>query len=318
MGFGVRAVIWLSGMFAANVMMALLCFALYGICLGLFSIIPPGEWLARDMLEMASFPSFLLTPIFSGFVASFCWRRLQPSLGGVALGVLGQVMMILVGAAVILKEGIICLLIVAPLFYGASLAGALIGRVIFRKDMTKMRLSFIPLIAVAIVVEPLFRTPENGVVVDEILIKASPARVWPNLTSFPPIQTPPKFWMFKLGLPYPMETTSGGDYVGADRSCIFSDNMVFEEKVCELVTNENLTFDITKLPQHPELIGHITPYRGQFLLRDNKDGTTTLIGSTWYTVQVRPLPYFDWWTAQIFRAVHLRVMEDVKQRSEAL
>jgi hypothetical protein len=64
------------------------------------------------------------------------------------------------------------------------------------------------------------------------------------------------------------------------------------------------------------LIGHITPSRGQFLLRDNGDGSTTLVGSTWYSLHVRPLWYFDWWTEQIFRAVHLRVMNDIRQRAE--
>ena len=46
------------------------------------------------------------------------------------------------------------------------------------------------------------------------------------------------------------------------------------------------------------------------------DGTTTLIGRTWYTLQVRPAFYFDWWTHDIFRAVHLRVMKHIQQLSE--
>ncbi len=216
------------------------------------------------------------------------------------------------------REGIICLLIVAPIYFAMVLAGALMGRVYFKRDVTKMRLSLLPLVVLLAVGEPLTRSEHTGVVVDEILIKAPPAKVWKNVTSFPAIQTPPEYWMFKIGLPYPMETTSGGDFVGAGRECIFTDGMIFGEKVSELVTNENLTFDITELPQHPELIGHITPHKGQFLLKDNGDGTTTLTGSTWYTLHVRPLWYFNWWTEQIFRAVHLRVMEDIRTRTEAL
>ena len=54
----------------------------------------------------------------------------------------------------------------------------------------------------------------------------------------------------------------------------------------------------------------------QFELRDNHNGTTTLIGRTWYTLHVRPVWYFDWWTRYIFRAVHLRVMENVREQSE--
>ena len=54
-----------------------------------------------------------------------------------------------------------------------------------------------------------------------------------------------------------------------------------------------------------------------FVDRNNGDGTTTLVGRTWYTLHVRPAPYFDWWTHDILSAVHLRVMEDIRRRAEA-
>jgi len=149
------------------------------------------------------------------------------------------------------------------------------------------------------------------------LIRAPSTKVWPEAKTFPQIPSAPRFWLFRLGLPFPMATTASGDFIDADRECIFSRNAVFKEKVVELVPLERLTFDIVESPQDPELIGHLTPHRGQFLLRSNADGTTTLVGSTWYTLRVRPLWYFDLWTHHIFRAVHLRVMEDIRRRAES-
>lgn len=309
--------IWLGGMVAGNVTLAVTYALAVAAMTGLLSLIDRAQT-GEVFLFVVGLPSFAFVPLFAGAVASLCWRSLRPGVGMTALGTLGMAMIALVGAAVFLQEGVICLLIVAPLFYAVVFGGALIGRVAFRKDVTKLRLSVLPFLALLAFGEPLFRMDQTDVVVDEVVIKAPPAKVWPNVTRFPAIQTPPDYWMFKMGLPYPMETTSGGDFVGADRECIFTDGMVFGEKVSEWVKNENLTFDITELPQHPELIGHITPYRGQFLLKDNGDGTTTLIGSTWYVLHVRPLWYFNWWTEQIFRAVHLRVMHDIRERSEAL
>src|SRR3954465_15044861 len=137
-----------------------------------------------------------------------------------------------------------------------------------------------------------------------------------HLTAFPHIPARPKFWLFRLGLPYPVATTTAGAFVDADRRCIFSGNAVFKERVVELVPQEKLTFDIIESPADPELVGHLTPHRGRFVLRSNSDGTTTLIGSTWYTLHVRPTWYFDLWTEHIFRAVHLRVMEDIRRRAE--
>ena len=180
-----------------------------------------------------------------------------------------------------------------------------------------MNLCVLPLLAIVVAVEPLLREDRESVVVDEIRINAPPSRVWPHVLSFAPIQEQPAFWLFRLGLPYPVATTSAGDFIGADRNCIFSGNAVFKEKVVSFVPERDLTFDIIESPPDPELVGHLTPKRGQFLLRDNGDGTTTLIGSTWYTLHVRPLWYFDLWTHYIFSAVHLRVMHHVQRLAEA-
>ena len=86
--------------------------------------------------------------------------------------------------------------------------------------------------------------------------------------------------------------------------------------IAELVPNAKLTFDIIEQPTHPEAYGHITLHRGRFVLRDNGDGTTTLIGTSWYTLHVRPLWYFDLWTSDMTRAVHLRVMHHVRRLAE--
>lgn len=305
-----RGAIWLLGVVVATVVTA----ALYGaICLLYVSV---ENRAFQQAVLIFGIPSFFLVPLCGGVAASYCWRRLNPDVGEIALRILALTLLDLIAAAVILREGVICLLIVSPLLYGMFFTGAVAGRVWFKSDPTRLRFSVLPLLALLALGEPALRSDQSGVVVDEILIKAPPAKVWPELTSFPAIPEPPRFWMFRLGLPYPVETTTEGDFVGAGRRCVFSDNMVFEEKVVACVPQKDLTFDITGLPQHPELIGHITPSRGQFLLRDNGDGTSTLTGSTWYTLHVRPLWYFDWWTHLIFRAVHLRVMHDIRERAE--
>lgn len=309
-----RRLTWLLGMVVGNVATGLLY---AGLTMLFFNLPSAFRSQAFGIFGIVGLPSFILIPLFGGLVAGYCWRRLNPGIGATALGALGMMLLGLGGAAVAFREGIICLLIVSPLFYTMTFSGALLGRVWFKSERTRLRLCILPLAVLFTAGEFLTRSDRPGVVTDEILIHATPAKVWPNLTAFPAIQAPPDFWMFHLGLPCPVETTSEGDFVGADRRCIFSDDMVFTERVTRLVPHENLTFDIVELPRHPELIGHVTPHRGQFLLRDNGDGSTTLTGSTWYTLHVRPLWYFDWWTQYIFRAVHLRVMEDIRRRAES-
>ena len=61
---------------------------------------------------------------------------------------------------------------------------------------------------------------------------------------------------------------------------------------------------------------HWSAWFGGLVLTREGDGTTTLIGRTWYNLHVRPAWYFDWWTHEIFRSVHLRVMNNVKRLAE--
>jgi hypothetical protein len=223
----------------------------------------------------------------------------------------------LVAGTVAFHEGIICLLILSPLFFGAVLTGSLLGRILFKSQPKRLQLSFVPLLGLLALVEVFTRVDKERVVTDQIVIQSPPTKVWACLKSFPEIPASPRFWLFRLGLPYPVATTASGDFLNAERECIFSQGAIFRERVVELVPGQKFTFEIIESPPDPELVGHLTPRRGQFVLRTNPDGTTTLAGSTWYTLHVRPLWYFDLWTHYIFRAVHLRVMEDIRRRAES-
>jgi hypothetical protein len=295
---------WVTGIICGDLVIGLL----YG-----------AAWLVmrnKEDYALLGVPSFFLMPAAGGLVASYFWRGLKPRIGETASHTLWMTIVALVGATIAFHEGFICLVIVSPLFYASIFAGALVGRIWFRTVPPRLRLGFLPLVAIVVWGEPFARAPHESVVTDELVIHASPEKVWPLVTSFPQIPAKPNFWLFRMGLPYPSATTSAGDFINADRECIFSHGAVFKEKVAEFVPREKLTFRIVEIPKDPELTGHLTPRLGQFVLRPNADGTTTLIGSTWYTLHVRPLWYFDLWTRHIFRAVHLRVMEDIRHRAE--
>lgn len=299
-----RWLVWLAGILIGDLAVAVQ----YGLAV-----------LLQDkgaLFRMFGLPSIFLAPAVGGLIASYIWHRVKPTIGLTILNTFLMTLLTLVIGFTLFKEGAICLLILSPIFFCAVLAGTMAGRILFKSYPTRLRVSVLPLLALLALAEPLTRQQRQNIVTDEILIRAPASRVWPQLTSFGKISTTPRFWLFQLGLPYPQSTTSAGDFINAERECIFSGGAVFKEKVIELIPQQKLTFDITRSPQDPELIGHLTPQRGQFILRNNGDGTTTLVGSTWYTLHVRPLWYFDLWTHHIFKAVHLRVMEDVRRRAE--
>ncbi|HEV2804990.1 MAG TPA: hypothetical protein VGW57_08685 [Chthoniobacterales bacterium] len=275
-----------------------------------------GAYKHNDVATLVMWPSFFLIPFLVGLVAAWFWRGLNRTLGWSFLDALWVSLLGLAAAAIILREGVVCLVIVFPALYLFIVCGILLGRIWFRPNYTKLQLTVFPLLALMTLGESVYHSEQKAVVTDRILIHAPPARVWPHVLEFPEIPDPPDYWMFRLGLPYPTTTTNGGNFVGADRQCAFSNGVVIRERVAEFVPGEKLTFDIAEQPADPEAYGHITLHRGQFVLQDNHDGTTTLIGSSWYTLHVRPRWYFDLWTHDMTRAVHLRVMNHIKRLSE--
>jgi hypothetical protein len=269
-----------------------------------------------NAIRVLGLPSLLLAPFVVGFVASWYWHPITYGLRDTLLYSLLCTLLAFGVAVLLFHEGLICLLILAPLFYFAVLTGAQVGRIWFDRRGGRMNAFIFPALFIIVLGEPALRGPRIGVVTDEIQIAAPPSKVWPHVLAFDEIPERPNYWLFHLGLPYPVRTTNGGDFAGADRACEFSGHAVFKERIAEIEPQRLLTFDITDMPRDPELVGHLDAHRGQFELIDNHDGTTTLIGRTWYSLHVRPAFYFDWWTHDIFRAVHLRVMRHVKNLAE--
>jgi hypothetical protein len=275
-----------------------------------------GAYKSSDLLTFIAWPSFFLIPFLVGLIAAWFWRRIHRTIAWSALDAVIVTLVGLAAAAIILREGIVCLVIVSPALYAFILCGILLGRVWFRPNYSKLQLTIFPLLALLTLGESLYHSEQQAVVTDRIVIHASPAKVWPHVLAFPEIPDRPDYWIFRLGLPYPTQTTNGGNFLGADRQCTFSNGVVIKERVAEFVPNEKLTFDVAEQPSDPEAYGHITLHRGQFVLQDNHDGTTTLIGSSSYTLHVRPRWYFDIWTRDMTRAVHLRVMNHIKRLAE--
>lgn len=297
----------LLGIFVSNAIGGALLFALVWLL---------GAYRQSDLTAFIAWPSFFLIPFFVGLVAAWFWRSLNRTLGWSFLDALWVTLVGLAAAAVVLREGVVCLVIVSPALYVFILCGILLGRVWFRPNFSQLQLTIFPLLVLVALGESLYHTEQQAVVTHRILIHAPPAKIWPHVLAFPVIPEQPDYWIFRLGLPYPTQTTNGGNFVGADRQCIFSNGVVIKERVAEFVPNEKLTFDVAEEPTDPEAYGHITLHRGQFVLEDNHDGTTTLIGSSWYTLHVRPRWYFDLWTRDMTRAVHLRVMNHIRRLAE--
>jgi len=260
---------------------------------------------------------FTLVPGVMGLVGAFCWKDLRLSSVEYFLYSLPIAAVGLLGGGVFMGEGAVCLLTVSPLLLAFVFLGSLLGRWLFALGNKTLNMSLAPVILSFLMIDLFSPHHFANCVSDTVVIKATPAQVWSHLAVVPPIPSKPDFWLFRAGLPYPVQATARGTGVGATRRCIFSKNRIFEEKITHWEPSRRLTFEVTHQPSDPEILGHARVLRGQFDLQDNGDGTTTLTGTSWYELYVYPAAYYDLWAGSIARQVHVRVMTHIKTLSEA-
>ncbi len=223
---------------------------------------------------------FVLVPFVMGLVSAFFWKSLTLTTMEYFLYSLLNSACGIVCGGLFMGEGVICLLIVSPLLIAFVFSGALTGRWLFRFNSNRLNFSLIPLALALLTADVLSPHHYENAITDTVVIHAPPALVWSHLAAVPLIPERPNYWLFRLGLPYPTNATVTGQGVGATRQCVFSRHCVFQEKIVAWDPGRRLTFDVTAQPRDPEILGHARVRRGQFLLRDNHDGTTTLIGTS--------------------------------------
>ncbi|MDB5014287.1 MAG: hypothetical protein JWQ25_2489 [Daejeonella sp.] len=262
------------------------------------------------------YSEFVIVPFVMGIICAWSWKELDMKRSTMTwLSCLNALIGIGL-SAILLKEGAICLLIVSPLVFGFIITGAFTGRAMFKKNNQNLNVSILSLLLVLFIADSLSVHQYENLVSDEIVINAPPEKVWKNVVTFENIKEKNKYWLFQAGMPAPMATTVTGYYKGAGRKCIFSNGYTFDEKIVTYQLNHDLTFDIVGQPKDPEIMGHIDIIRGQFLLKDNGNGTTTVVGNSWYKLYVFPVWYYNIWAKSITRNVHLRVMDHIKALSE--
>lgn len=234
-------------------------------------------------------------------------------------------------------EGIICLLMAAPIAAGLALLGGSLGFAIQAVHWTRKGAPFV--MSVMLVALPsLFGyehasklQPRLYEVYSEIVVDAPPEMVWKKVVAFTEIP-PPEELLFRAGITYPMRAEIAGVGAGAVRRCVFSTG-AFVEPI--EVWNEPMLLRFS-VAENPAPLNELTPYghiepahlhgyfvshQGQFLLTELPGGKTRLTGTTWYTNAMWPEEYWHYWSDYIIHRIHMRVLlhiqEEAEQRKQA-
>jgi len=272
---------------------------------------------------------FFVTPFVMGAVSAFLLNRPAEQTRGKTVAV-ACVSVLIAGGALMLfaLEGLVCLLMAAPIALTVALIGAVIGRAIAiqtrtpDRDVAACMLALPGLVgAEAAVVEPPLHE-----VVSVVEVDAAPAKVWANVVDFGELD-PPAEWFFHTGIAYPVRARLEGRGVGAVRYCEFSTGP-FVEPITVWDEPQRLAFDVAKQPHAmrewspfkyvhaPHLDGSLRSKRGEFRLIELPGGRTRLEGHTWYELEMYPNVYWKIWSDAAIHAIHERVLRHVKRRSE--
>lgn len=277
---------------------------------------------------------FILSPFFIGLVSSSL--KSHYSIEKVSFKDCHKTMVLslfflMIALIICAIEGLMCIIMAAPLGYLVALVGTLIGYVVFNNKPNKTLLLIF--LASNLFLLPSFIALEKNTekeliiypVKTSVIIKASKQEVWNHLVEFSEIEAPTEF-MFKNGISYPINSEVKGHGVGAIRYCNFStgsfvepvdiwnepDLLHFVVKEQPIPMKEFSPYDIH--PKH--LHGYFVSVKGQFKLNDLGNGQTQLEGTTWYYNKIHPQIYWKQWTDLIIHTIHERVLKHIKTETE--
>ncbi|HEU0369960.1 MAG TPA: hypothetical protein VFR42_12150, partial [Candidatus Acidoferrum sp.] len=225
-------------------------------------------------------------------------------------------------------EGVICIMMAAPLAFCLALLGGSLGYGIqaahWGRRHAPAMLGMVLLFPPGFYGIEHFTRPQPGVfeVKSAIEIKAPPEKVWQKVVAFTEIP-PPTETLFRFGVAYPIRAEIAGHGPGAVRHCVFSTGP-FVEPITVWDEPHLLRFSVTENPAPMNELtpyGHIEPkhlhgyfesHQGQFLLTELPGGRTRVEGTTWYSHSLWPETYWHWWSDYIIHRIHLRVLNHIR------
>ncbi len=243
-----------------------------------------------------------------------------------------SVVLLSLGLVAVAVEGLICLVMAAPIGAGVAMMGGTLGYSIqmrhWNRQQTPAMLGVVLLFAPAIFgMERAARIePPMLEVNTAIEVNAPPEAVWQQVVAFSEI-APPREFLFRAGIAYPIRAELAGRGVGAVRRCVFSTG-AFVEPIEVWDEPRLLKFDVTANPppmeewtpyahiEPPHLHGFLVSREGQFQLTPLPGGRTRLEGTTWYRHTMWPAAYWQVWSDYIIHRIHMRVLRHIAARAE--
>jgi hypothetical protein len=273
---------------------------------------------------------FVVSPLVIGAVTGYLGNRT----GNIGVS---RTSMLVVGAAslggialvAVALEGIICILMAAPIGIAAAMIGGELGRMIAlsTRRPPHQTLSGFALLPLVFAVENVMSSTTSFDTTETIAIHAPPEWVWKSIVNMDTIEELPAL-PFRLGVAYPLSGEIVGEGIGAIRRGEFSTGTAIE-RVTEWAPNRKLAFVVvTDVPgmrelspyQHvhaPHVAGYFLTINTSFELRPLPDGRTEIVERTSHQLKLDPVFYWLPMARWVVHANNVRVLEHISRRAES-
>ena len=267
-------------------------------------------------LLLGLLPAFMLTGFFGGS-KSQCY-------GAGILALILEISLLLIFSV----EGAVCLAIALPIGLPFTIFGAWLGRLLSSGRRFANPRAFGSLAVFA----PVFVGVSSHVPVPwtthtvrtEQVIDAPPERIWSYLLRMPEIG-PPKWWLFRAGVAYPVDVESEKAAIGARRTCRLSTGPMLET-IDVLEPGRRLGFRVDSTPptmresnpfgspHPPHLTTTFQCVHGEIDLEPLANGKTLIVGTSIYRQNLAPDFYWSRWCDMVVHEVHSRVFDEIERR----
>ena len=260
-------------------------------------------------------------------VEEFGWR---------VFGAPGLTVLLFIFSAFIFHlEGLMCLIIIGPIFFVLASMGACLYLIIIRRlppkrDKTLVMAAFALLPFIAGPIENYFDNPNDfRRVENSVLINAPAAVVWQHIIRVAPIEAHDlgHSLIDDIGFPRPVEATLTNEGVGGVRHATFERGVEFVETVDEWQPLRRLSFSIvpntatippTTFDEHVVVGGRFfNVLRGTYELRPAGPGRTLLVLHSQQRLSTHLNWYAGLWTGWVMSEIQGRILTVLKHRCEA-
>lgn len=203
----------------------------------------------RPSSGLVSFSFLLITPAaICAFVAYFADLEGDAPAGRYWSIPLWTLLAVIVIGGLVLREGVICIVLLSPLWAVSGFAGVALTYNLRKRirDGRKYCCALLALPLVAIQIEPSISLPEQRYTVTRSeVVAATPERIWPLLRGIPDVRADEGRWNLSqdvIGVPRPLGARLVGEGVGAARLAHWGREIAFREEITHWQPNQAIAW----------------------------------------------------------------------------